>query len=57
MSFLPYQVKEDLVEIILNLKELAIRMEQDEPKVITVNTQGPGVLTGADIITDVVWRS
>ena len=46
-------VKEDLVEIILNLKELAIRMEQDEPKVITVNTQGPGVLTGADIITDV----
>jgi hypothetical protein len=43
-------VKEDLVEIILNLKELAIRMEQDEPKVITVNTQGPGVLTGADEI-------
>ena len=42
-----------MVEIILNLKELAIRMEQDEPKVITVNTQGPGVLTGADIITDV----
>ena len=35
-------VKEDLVEIILNLKELAIRMEQDEPKVITVNTRAQG---------------
>lgn len=46
-------IKEDLVEIILNLKELAIRMEQDEPKVITVNIQGPGQLTGADILTDV----
>lgn len=45
-------VKEDLVEIILNLKELAIKMEQDEPKVITVNVQGPGQLTGADILTD-----
>ncbi|MFY9177088.1 MAG: DNA-directed RNA polymerase subunit alpha [Caldicoprobacterales bacterium] len=45
-------VKEDLVEIILNLKELAIKMEQEEPKVITVNAQGPCVLTGADILTD-----
>jgi len=45
-------VKEDLVEIILNLKDLAIRMDQDEPKVVTVNAQGPCVLTGADILTD-----
>lgn len=45
-------VKEDLVEIILNLKDLAIKMDQDEPKVITVNAQGPCVLTGADILTD-----
>ncbi|HZJ83231.1 MAG TPA: DNA-directed RNA polymerase subunit alpha [Clostridia bacterium] len=46
-------VREDLVEIILNLKELAIKMEQDEPKVIVVNGEGPGVITGADILTDV----
>ena len=45
-------VKEDLVEIILNLKDLAIKMDQDEPKVITVNAQGPCVLTGADILTE-----
>ncbi|HZJ57428.1 MAG TPA: DNA-directed RNA polymerase subunit alpha [Clostridia bacterium] len=46
-------IKEDLVEIILNLKELVIKMEQDEAKVVTVNIQGPGELTGADILTDV----
>lgn len=32
-------VEEDLVEIILNLKELAIKMEQEEPRVITINAQ------------------
>lgn len=46
-------VREDLVEIILNLKELAIRMEEEEPKVVTINAKGPCDLTGADIITDV----
>ena len=45
-------VKEDLVEIILNLKDLAIKMDRDEPKIITVNVQGPCQLTGADILTD-----
>lgn len=45
-------VKEDLVEIILNLKELAIKMDQEEPKVVTVNLQGPREFTGADILTD-----
>ena len=45
-------VKEDMVEIILNLKDLAIKMDQDEPKVVTVNAQGPCVLTGPDIQTD-----
>lgn len=45
-------VKEDLVEIILNLKELAIRMDSDEPKIATINAQGAGEITGGDIITD-----
>jgi DNA-directed RNA polymerase subunit alpha len=45
-------VKEDLVEIILNLKELAIKMDGDEPKVVSVNVQGPKEFTGADILTD-----
>lgn len=45
-------VKEDLVEIILNLKGLCIKVEGDKPKVMTINTQGSGVITAGDIITD-----
>ncbi|NLJ41794.1 MAG: DNA-directed RNA polymerase subunit alpha [Clostridiales bacterium] len=45
-------IKEDLVEIILNLKDLAIKLDQDEPKVVTINLEGPMDFTGADILTD-----
>ncbi|HCS75703.1 MAG TPA: DNA-directed RNA polymerase subunit alpha [Clostridiales bacterium] len=45
-------VKEDLVEIILNLKDLALKMSSDEPKIITINAQGPGRVTAGDIIVD-----
>jgi len=45
-------VKEDLVEIILNLKELAIKMDSDEPKVVTINAQGAGEVTAGDIVAD-----
>ena len=34
-------VKEDLVEIILNLKELCIKMDGDQPQVMTINAQEP----------------
>lgn len=45
-------VKEDLVEIILNLKELAIKMEGEESKVVTINAQGACEVTAGDIIAD-----
>jgi len=45
-------VKEDLVDIILNLKELAIKMQGEESKIITINAQGAGVIKAGDIITD-----
>ena len=45
-------VKEDLVEIILNLKELCIRMDGDKPRVMTINAQGAGEITAADIVAD-----
>jgi DNA-directed RNA polymerase subunit alpha len=45
-------VKEDLVEIILNLKDLALKVSSDEPKIITINAQGPGRVTAGDIIVD-----
>ena len=45
-------VKEDVVEIILNLKGLAIKLEGDEPQVATIDVTGPKVVTGADIRSD-----
>jgi len=44
-------VKEDLVELILNLKELSLSMDVDGPKTITIDSKGPGTVTGKDIIT------
>ena len=42
-------VKEDVTEIILNLKSLSISSDQDEPVVAYLRKQGPGVVTAADI--------
>ena len=45
-------VVEDTTDIILNLKELAIKMHSDDPKIIRIEAEGEGVVTAADIITD-----
>lgn len=45
-------VKEDLVEIVLNLKGLNLQMEGDEPKTLVINAQGEGVVKAGDIIAD-----
>ena len=42
-------VKEDVTEIILNIKELVVSSEVDEPVVMYLRKQGPGVVTAADI--------
>jgi len=42
-------VKEDVTDIILNLKELVVSSEQDEPVVMYLRKQGPGEVTAADI--------
>ncbi|HET7173002.1 MAG TPA: DNA-directed RNA polymerase subunit alpha [Nocardioidaceae bacterium] len=42
-------VKEDVTELILNLKELVVSSEQDEPVTMYLRKQGPGVVTAADI--------
>jgi DNA-directed RNA polymerase subunit alpha len=39
------------VHIVLNIKEIAIRMEGDGPKRMVVRKQGPGVVTAGDIQT------
>ena len=45
-------VKEDVTEIILNLKKLAIRLNGDESKRVIINAVGPKEVTAADIIGD-----
>ncbi|MBK5247903.1 MAG: DNA-directed RNA polymerase subunit alpha [Actinomycetales bacterium] len=42
-------VKEDVTEIILNVKNIVVSSENDEPVVMYLRKQGPGVVTAADI--------
>lgn len=45
-------VQEDVLEILLNLKQLAISLKGKDEAVFTLNKRGPGVVTAADIILD-----
>jgi DNA-directed RNA polymerase subunit alpha len=45
-------VKEDVVEIILNLKKLRFRVFSDDPQFLILSKKGKGVVTGADIKTN-----
>jgi len=42
-------VKEDVVELVLNIKELCISSEHDEPVTMYLRKQGPGEVTAGDI--------
>ena len=42
-------VREDVTDIVLNLKGVAIRMEVEGPKRLSVQARGPGVVTAGDI--------
>lgn len=45
-------VQEDVIEILLNLKGVSIRMHGRDDVVLTLNKQGPGVMTAGDIAVD-----
>lgn len=45
-------VKEDVAEIILNLKNLSAKLHSDQQKIVTVDAHGPCELTAEDIIAD-----
>lgn len=45
-------VKEDVTEIILNLKKLAVRLNGENTKRVIINAVGPKVVTAGDIIAD-----
>jgi DNA-directed RNA polymerase subunit alpha len=45
-------VKEDVTEMILNIKCLALKMNGDGPKTIVIDPEGSGEITAGDIKTD-----
>jgi DNA-directed RNA polymerase subunit alpha len=45
-------VQEDVIEILLNLKGVAIVMHEKDSVVLSVNKKGPGVVTAGDIQVD-----
>jgi DNA-directed RNA polymerase subunit alpha len=42
-------VREDVTDIVLNLKGVALKMDVEGPKRVTVSAKGPGVVTAGDI--------
>ncbi|SDW27647.1 DNA-directed RNA polymerase subunit alpha [Roseicitreum antarcticum] len=42
-------VREDVTDIVLNLKGVALRMDVDGPKRVTISAQGPAIVTAGDI--------
>lgn len=45
------EVKEDVTDIVLNLKELKLKLHGGESKICTIDIEGPATVTGADIAT------
>lgn len=45
-------VKEDVVQIVLNLKGLSVKLDGDAPTIATIDVVGPAKVTGADIKSD-----
>src|SRR4030088_3090819 len=42
-------VKEDVTDVILNLKDLVLRVESEEPVTLRLDVRGPAVVTAGDI--------
>ncbi|HRJ69165.1 MAG TPA: DNA-directed RNA polymerase subunit alpha [Beijerinckiaceae bacterium] len=42
-------VREDVIDIVLNVKDIAIKMQSDQPKRLTLRKHGPGAVTAGDI--------
>lgn len=45
-------VTEDVTDIILNLKEVVVRMHEEGPRTLTIDVKGPREVTAGDIQTD-----
>jgi DNA-directed RNA polymerase subunit alpha len=42
-------VREDITDLVLNVKEIALKMQAEGPKRLTLHKQGPGAVTAGDI--------
>ncbi len=45
-------VLEDVTQIILNIKKLALKLLTDDDKTVEIDVQGPATVTAADIVAD-----
>lgn len=45
-------VREDCAEIILNLKQLVLKVEDESPRIAKISAEGEGEVTGANVMTD-----
>jgi hypothetical protein len=45
-------IKEDVTDIILNLKGVRLKLNQDGPRIVNIDVSRDGIVTAADIITD-----
>ena len=45
-------VREDVMQIILNIKGLAVKSYVDDEKIIELDVEGPAEVTAGDILTD-----
>ena len=45
-------VLEDVSELILNLKDVRLKVSDPEPRTIRIEAEGEGVVTAGDIISD-----
>lgn len=50
-------VQEDILEILLNLKGLAVRVQGKDEVILTLNKSGIGPVTATDITTTVMLKS
>jgi len=45
-------VMEDMCDVVLNLKDVQLRVHSQEPKLIRIHRKGEGVLTAGDLVVD-----
>ncbi len=45
-------VMEDMSDVVLNLKEVRLRVHSEEPKLLQIHRKGEGILTAGDLVAD-----